>query len=164
MKSLMKVLIAVFMCAAWAGAQVCTVDEVPEIRGLKLGMKRKEFLSKFPGMKPINMFNRQELSRVRGFSGLEMLAFRINNDTLVLDQLELRYAGMSGGIDKLTMRVGRELGLPQDAWKADGDKAEMQCLKFDVKVDAKNNGFTITDAEGQKYWDRVRELSERSDQ
>ena len=164
MKSLTKLLIAVCIFAAWAGAQVCTVDQVPEIRGLKLGMKRKDFLSKFPGMKPINMFNRQELSRVRGFSGLEMLAFRINNDTLILDQLELRYAGLSGGVDRLTVRVGRELGLPQDAWKVDGDKAEMQCLKFGVKVDAKTNGFTITDTEGQKYWDRMRDFSERTEQ
>jgi hypothetical protein len=155
-------MIAVLLCAAWAGAQVCTVEEAPEIRGLKLGMKRKEFLAKFPGTKPINMFNRQELSRVRGFSGLEMLAFRINNETLILDQLELRYAGLSGGIDRLTLRVGRELGLPQDAWKIDGDKAEMQCLKFGVKVDAEDNGFTITDTEGQKYWDRMREFSESS--
>ena len=155
-------MIAVLLCAAWAGAQVCTVEEAPEIRGLKLGMKRKEFLAKFPGTKPINMFNRQELSRVRGFSGLEMLAFRINNETLILDQLELRYAGLSGGIDRLTLRVGRELGLPQDAWKIDGNKAEMQCLKFGVKVDAEDNGFTITDAEGQRYWDRMREFSESS--
>ena len=158
----MRVMVAVLVCTAWAGAQVCTVEEVPEVRGLKLGMKRKEFLSKFPGTKPINMFNRQELSRFRGFSGLEMLAFRISNETLILDQLELRYAGLSGGVERLTLRVGRELGLPQDAWKIDGDKAEMKCLKFGVRVDASNNGFTITDTEGQKYWDRMRESSERS--
>ena len=154
MKSLMKVMIAVVVCAAWAGAQVCTVEEVPEVRGLTLGMKRKEFLSKFPGTTPINMFNRQELSRVRGFSGLEMLAFRIDNRTLILDQLELRYAGLSGGIDRLTVRVGRELGVPQDAWQIYGDKAEMKCLKFDVTADAKNNGFTITKAENRRFLDQ----------
>ena len=164
MKSIMKLWAAVLICAAWAGAQVCTVDEAPEIRGLQLGMKRKAFLAKFPGTDPINMFDRQELSRIRGFSGLEVLVFRINNDTLILDQLELRYAGLSGGIDRLTLRVGRELGLPQDAWKIDGDKAEMQCLKFTVSADAKVNAYTITDIEGQKYWDRMREFAERNGQ
>ena len=154
MKSMMKILIAMILCAGLAGAQVCTVEEAPEIRGLKLGMKRKEFLRHFPDTKPINMFNRRELSRVRGFSGLELLAFRINNDSLLLEELELRYAGLSGGIDRLTVRVGRELGVPQDAWKIDGDKAEMQCLKFNVKADAKNNGFTITKSEDRRFLDQ----------
>jgi hypothetical protein len=164
MKRIMNAMAALLICAAWASAQVCTVDEAPEIRGLMLGMKRKAFLANFPGTDPINMFNRQELSRMRGFSGLEMLAFRINNDTLILDQLELRYAGLSGGIDRLTLRVGRELGLPQDAWKVNGDKAEMQCLKFTVTADAKVNAYTITDIEGQKYWDRMREAAEKRGQ
>ena len=116
----------------------------------------------FPGTKPINMFSREELSRVRGFAGLEMLAFRINNDNLKLDQLELRYAGLSGGLDRLTLRIAKELKLPHDAWKpVDADKAEMQCLTFRVEADAKNNGFTITDIEGQKYWDAMREKAER---
>ena len=154
MKSITKVLIAILLCAVWAGAQVCTVEEAPEIRGLRLGMKRKEFLRHFPGTKPINMFNRQELSRVRGFSGLEMLAFVINNNSLRLEQLEFRYAGRSGGIDRLTVRVGRELGVPQDAWKIDGDRAEMQCLKFNIKADAKNNGFTITKSEDRRFLDQ----------
>ena len=162
MKRIMNALAMVLICAAWVSAQVCTIDEAPEIRGLKLGMKRKAFLAKFPGTEPINMFNRQELSRVRGFSGLEALVFRINNDTLILDQLELRYVGLSGGIDRLTLRVGRELGLPHDAWKVDGEKAEMQCLKFTVTVDAKTNAYTITDTEGQKYWDSMREAAERN--
>ena len=154
MKSMMKILIAILLCTAWAGAQVCTVEEAPEIRGLKLGMKRKEFLSKFPGTKPINMFNRQELSRVRGFSGLELLAFKINNTSLLLEELELRYTGLSGGIERLTVRVGRELGVPQDAWKIAGDKAEMRCLKFNLIADAKNNGFTITHTEGLRFLDQ----------
>ena len=146
--------VAVIMLFAAAAFGQCTVAEVPAVRGLTLGMTRKAFMEFFPGTKPINMFNREELSRVRGFSGLEMLAFRINNDNLKLDQLELRYAGLSGGIDRLTMRVGRELGVPQDAWKVDGDKAEMQCLKFNVKVDEKNNGFTITRAENRRFLDQ----------
>lgn len=161
MKRIMIVLAAVLMCAAFASAQTCTVEEPPEIRGLKLGMKRKEFLARFPGTDPINMFNRQQLSRIRGFSGLEALIFRINNDTLVVDQLELRYTGLSGGIERHTLRVGRELGLPHDAWKVDGEKAEMHCLNFAVTADAKTNAYTITDIEGQKYWDRMRDAPER---
>ena len=150
----LRAIVAILVCAAWAGAQVCTVEEVPEIRGLTLGMKRKEFLKYFPGMKPINMLNRRELSQVRGFSGLEMLAFRIDNRTLLLDQLELRYAGLSGGIERLTIRVGRELGITQDAWKINGEAAEMQCLKFNVKADAKNNGFTITKSVDRRFLDQ----------
>ena len=151
MKSLFKVLIAILLCTAWADAQVCTVEEAPDIRGLKLGMKRKELLSMFPGTNPVNLLRRRELSRVQGFSGLEMLAFKINDRTLLLDQLELRYAGLSGGIGRLTIRVGRELGLPQDAWRVAGDKAEMQCLRFEVSVDAKNNGFTVKIAENRRF-------------
>jgi hypothetical protein len=120
-------------------------------------------MAHFPGTDPINMFDRDELSRVRGFAGLERLIFRINNDNLQLDQLELHYAGLSGGLDRLTLRITKELKLPHDAWKPTGpDKAEMQCLTFRVEADTKNNGFTITDIEGQKYWDAMRKAAERN--
>lgn len=154
--------IALLILSSGVSAQ-CTVVDSPEWRGLKLGMKRKDFLNSFPGLKPINMFTRNELSRVRGFSGLEMLAFRINNDTLILDQLEARYAGLSGGLDRHTLRLTKELKLPHDAWKAiDGGRAEMRCVTFTVLADANTNGFTLTDIEGQKYWDAMRKAAERN--
>lgn len=153
---------AVFIFSAAASAQ-CTVLESPEWRGLKLGMTRKAFLNSFPGTKPINMFNRNDLSRVRGYSGLEMIAFRINNDTLILDQLEARYAGLSGGLDRLTLRVTKEMKLPHDAWRPiDGGKAEMRCATFTVVADPATNGFTLSDIEGQKYWDAMRKAAERN--
>jgi len=153
---------AVSIFAAAASAQ-CTVADAPEWRGLRLGMKRKEFLNNFPGLKPINMFNRDELSRVRGYSGLEMLAFRINNETLILDQLEARYAGLSGGVDRLTLRVTKELKLPHDAWRPSADgKAEMRCATFTVVADPATNGFTLTDNEAQKYRDAMRKATERN--
>ena len=159
---LLGVSAVVLIGAAGVSAQ-CTVADSPEWRGLRLGMRRKAFLNQFPGLKPINMFNRQELSRVRGFSGLEMLAFRINNDTRILDQFEARYAGLSGGLERLTLRVTKELKLPHDAWKSvDGGKAEMQCVTFRVTADPATNGFTITDIEGQKYWDAMRRKAERN--
>ena len=155
--------VAVLLMLTVAASAQCTVADSPVWRGLRLGMKRKEFLNAFPGLKPINMFNRQELARVQGYSGLEMLAFRINNDTLILDQLEARYAGLSGGLDRLTLRVTKELKLPHDAWKpvADG-KAEMRCVTFHVTADPATNGFTLTDTEGQKYWDAMRRATERN--
>ena len=155
----MKLVIAIILLTSGALAQVCTVDEAPEWRSLRLGMTRKEFLARFPGLQPINMFNRQEL--VRGYSGLEMLVFRINNENLKLDQIEARYAGLSGGLDRLAKRISRELGLPFDAWKIDADRAEMKCLKFGVAVDAKTNSFTLTDLAGQKYWDAMREKAQQ---
>jgi hypothetical protein len=109
------------------------------------------------------MFTREELARARGFAGVEMLAFRINNATRILDQFEARYSGLSGGLDRLTMRVTKELKLPHDAWKPDaGGKAELRCVSFFVTADPANNGFTLTDIEGQKYWDNMRKESERN--
>ena len=153
---------AVSIFADAASAQ-CTVADSPEWRGLRLGMKRKDFLNNFPGTKPVNMFNRNELSRVHGFSGLEMLAFRINNSTLILDQIEARYVGLSGGVDRLKLRVTKELKLPLDAWRpAGGGKAELRCVTFYVTADPESNGFTLTHIEGQKYWDAMRKDLERN--
>lgn len=154
-------LATVSIFADGASAQ-CTVADSPEWRGLRLGMKRKDFMNAFPGLKPVNMFNRDELSRVRGYSGLEMLAFRINNSTLILDQLEARYAGLSGGVDRLKLRITKEFKLPHDAWRpVDGGKAEMRCVTFTVIADPATNGFTLTDNEAQKYWDAMRTKSEK---
>lgn len=143
-----------------AGAQsACTVQEAPVYRGLKLGMTRKKFLARFPGTSPVNMFKREELSRVQGFSGLEMLAFRMSANKL--DRIEVRYAGLSGGDERLTRRVARELGLPQDAWKTEAGKSEMTCLTFRVAADPTTNGFTLADLAGDEYWKKMRERTER---
>jgi|SRR5688500_4133314 len=158
--------IVVFSAAVLIGAigvsAQCSVADSPEWRGLRLGMSRKAFLDAFPGLKPVNMFGKDELARVRGYSGLEMLAFRMNNDTRILDQLEARYVGLSGGLPRLTMRLTKELKLPHDAWKpiADG-KAEMRCATFIVTADPATNGFTLTDIEAQKYWDAMRKTNKR---
>jgi len=149
------------LLAATAAAQVCTVEEAPEFRGLKLGMTRKKFMAKFPGTDPINMFDRDELSRVHGFSGLERLVFRINNDNLKLDQLEVHYAGLSGGAERLKRRLSKEFALPIDAWKPEADKLEMRCLTFRITADPATNGFTITDLAGEKYWIEMKEAAER---
>ena len=157
----MKLFFILILLVGPAWAQVCTVDEAPEWRSLRLGMTRKEFTSRFPGLNAINMFNRQQLERVRGYSGLEQLAFRINNQSLRLDQIEARYAGLSGSLDRLAKRVSRELGLPFDAWKMDADHAEMKCLKFSVSIDSSNNSFTLTDLVSQKYWDSMRDRDKK---
>ena len=156
----MKLVIVMMVLAGVAAAQ-CTVADAPAVRGLTLGMKRKAFMAHFPGTDPINMFDRDELSRVRGFAGLERLIFRINNDNLQLDQLELHYAGLSGGLDRLTLRITKELKLPHDAWKPEADKLEMRCLTFRITADPATNGFTITDLAGEKYWIEMKEAAER---
>ena len=137
----------------------CTIQDAPVYRGLALGMSRKQFLARFPGTRPINMLNREQLSRVQGFSGLEMLAFRMSADKL--DQFEIRHAGLSGGMERLTRRISRELGLPHDAWEVSDTKAEMTCLTFRVTADTETNGFTLTDLAADENWKKMREKAER---
>ena len=137
--------LALFGLANWAAGQspACTVQDVPAYRGLSLGMTRKQLRAKLPGANPDGVLDRERLSRVQGFSGLTSLAYRVSaEDTLY--EIDVRYAGLSGGMERLTRRVSRELGLPQDAWVLTDARAAMTCLTFRVTVDARENGFTLS--------------------
>jgi hypothetical protein len=162
----MKQVIFIFLLATAVGvhgqaaAGVCTLKKPPVFRGLRLGMPFKKFISHFPGLRPINMFSREQLAMYPKFRGLEMIVFTaLHGD---IDFLEVGYGDMaaSPNVRQFASAVAEEWQLPHDAWRFTPTAAVMNCPKF--RIDVSPGTVKIRDLAAEKEWQEMRRKAESS--
>lgn len=126
-----------------------TLNESPEIRGLKLGKTKEKIQKLFPSkeLKFVERFSESSLLEIDGFkdvSSLSMLFLPEWPDITVdkLHAFSLQYKKEIvewDSVYEFAQNLSQNLNLPLNAWEYILDRAEMHCEDFEIKIDKSNN-------------------------
>ena len=144
MKMIFALVLLLFPALVFAQTCDLTLKDSPEIRGLKLGMTKKEVEKVFPSIdiKPVmNIFKESDLSKLEGFENLKTLDIFFN--TSFSDKVEPKITNLLfvykndiewNSINEFAQNLSDNLNLPFEFWKFSYDKADMNCKDFRVEI------------------------------
>jgi hypothetical protein len=126
-----------------------TLNESPEIRGLKLGKTKEKIQKLFPSkeLKIVERFSESSLSEIDGFKDVSSLSMLFLSDwpDITVDKLHafsLQYKKEIvewDSVYEFAQNLSQNLNLPLNAWEYILDRAEMHCEDFEIKIDKSNN-------------------------